>query len=224
MDLEERLGTREATRNDWQVFGDMLIERGDPRGELTAVSIALETAKDDATIEELERRREELTEKVDPELTARTRENPELFELEWEYGFLDWARIVEPWNKRAGARAWLRELLTAPAARFLRSLEIDREGNPDATFAALAKRGLYEWAIPVFEKNVLPQVRSFSKHGISARAVQLGWGRPRPTSPGPRLAQILARMSFSLLLAMAGSRGGLTDSSRFLQQRRSSWR
>ena len=46
----------EPTLDDWHVYGDALIERGDPRGEVVALALSAERAEVDEERERLERR------------------------------------------------------------------------------------------------------------------------------------------------------------------------
>lgn len=151
----------DPTDEDWEVYGDLLQERGDPRGELVALSLASDRTADDVEHAKLERRLATLSRRIDPDLHERARRAPSFFDLAWDHGFVARARVVEPWNRSdAPVASWLSELLASPAGRFVRELSIDREAREDVTLGNLGQRGIYEWAAPLFEGLALPQLRT----------------------------------------------------------------
>lgn len=103
----------------WEVYGDALLEEGDPRGELVALALAEGRAKSKREARELAVRAAKVRARLDP-IGHQAECDAILTDVEWTYGFLSAARVQEAGGACASARlhggiAARLELLALPA-------------------------------------------------------------------------------------------------------------
>lgn len=112
-ELERAIVDNPESPDVYLVYGDWLLEQGDPLGDLVAVQAALAKAKGRGTAA-LKKQEKAL-------LAAHTRSLGAFAELDhtWSFGFLEGITLGHP------TRARYRELRELVAARFLRELDIE---------------------------------------------------------------------------------------------------
>ncbi|MCB9675808.1 MAG: TIGR02996 domain-containing protein [Alphaproteobacteria bacterium] len=110
----------------WAVYADLLVENGDPRGELIAVELAMEAAG--ASVDELEERRHQLLTKHARALFGETggrAVKSGMLDISHQRGFVRRLRYAGgPQLRHRRQIGWLLEVLAAPPCHFLESLDL----------------------------------------------------------------------------------------------------
>ena len=127
--LEEAIFAQPSADEPYLVYGDWLLEHGDPRGELVAVQVGLRAAPGDAELRARERVLLALHGTGWLGTLARD------FAGEWHLGFM--RALVLP---RARASTW-RELRTLPILRFVERLTVTLPGSPTDFIVAVETLG-----------------------------------------------------------------------------------
>lgn len=110
-DPEDELG--------WLVYGDWLLERGHPRGELIQLA-ALAAAGDQAAAWRIRELEDDEVPLLSPQLAAHARQ----WRFEWKRGFIDHAELMNDQRERLGATT-IGALCEDPHAALLASLAVD---------------------------------------------------------------------------------------------------
>lgn len=129
-ELEAAIFAEPDELGPYLVYGDWLQSIGDLRGELIAVHFAQQQTPDSI---DLRAREVALCEELGSSWSWLLREKARI-ELEWRLGFVDGIRLRSLREPRFEVDAtWLRDVLTLPATRMLRSLaltaDIDGQGS-----------------------------------------------------------------------------------------------
>ncbi|HEU0032120.1 MAG TPA: hypothetical protein VFQ53_15910 [Kofleriaceae bacterium] len=112
-ELEAHLATAADDDPAWDVYGDHLIERGEPRGQLVQLERELAAHRDPAI-------EAQLAELVAAHQSSWRGAIPEAAATRWRHGFV--VELSLPFDGALAATA--RTLLASPEARFVRSLRI----------------------------------------------------------------------------------------------------
>jgi uncharacterized protein (TIGR02996 family) len=120
--LEQTIRDDPGQSGPWLVYGDWLLEQGDPRGELASVQHRLEQSPTDLELQRQERR---LIAKLERTLIGGPKRKS--IRLGWHMGFVSSVRLAEEMD--GDLVRVLRELLQQPALRLARNLDL-REGWP----------------------------------------------------------------------------------------------
>jgi uncharacterized protein (TIGR02996 family) len=125
-ELEARILERIDDPAAYAVYGDWLSERGDPRGELVALQLALAAGYDQATAERAQRLLDEYAWDWLGKLAWL--DGDELL-LEWRHGFVKevWFGDVEAASAR-GTDTQIEELARLPSMALVQRIEIGPKG------------------------------------------------------------------------------------------------
>lgn len=122
--LEAALYAEPADRGPYEVYGDWLVERGDPRGEFVLLGLALEDRPDDPAL--LARRADLLARHEATWLGGLTSSGywpTHPIQIEWRRGLLRKVGVFNQYETSEAAQIY-RELAQLPAAAFVRDLSI----------------------------------------------------------------------------------------------------
>jgi len=143
--------------DDFLVYGDQLVQRGDPRGELIHVQRALEAKPKDTKLRAAQAKLFADHPELAPPTKWRTKNLRFRQKLTWRLGFVDWAQIKNPTPERFAA------IVDHPSARFLRRLDVEVGGQLTPTIVLQLAR------------VVRPSLRELV---IIENDVDLGGGKP----------------------------------------------
>jgi uncharacterized protein (TIGR02996 family) len=144
------------TLDNWIVYADWLSDRGDPRGELIAIELALEagTAGDEA-----QARHRALVRDEDALLSPRLAAQAKHLWLEWWRGFVRGAEVMFGPIDDPPTREVLAALFADPHACMLRRLALGRRA--DLIEAALSCASVHELTLRDVTQTELPLAEAF---------------------------------------------------------------
>jgi uncharacterized protein (TIGR02996 family) len=127
-ELEARIHANPDDRDAYQVYGDWLSERGDPRGELISVQIKLSQLANGDDAELKKREQAIITANKSAWLGELAKLEDKDFHVEWRWGFVDSARIGPPTDDYETSEIdfpdTIGAVLAMPRVEFLREIVI----------------------------------------------------------------------------------------------------